>query len=188
LIGAIVLTHARKKPIIQVLPPFFTRVTRAGRKQKVPSFDNHRFHCNGEAMTPPGQCDRPRLARGSRWRESLKCRPGRNAAADNLISACDSAREGQAYVISHRNCRTHRSLRKAEAEPRSCLNAPGLVVRLYVLANLVKMVMIFSIGAALTNVFGRMVNSQRQGSALFGVMGSLWLVGVIIAYSFKDSQ
>jgi Potassium-transporting ATPase A subunit len=39
------------------------------------------------------------------------------------------------------------------------------------------MVMIFSIGAALTNVFGRMVDSQRQGSALFGVMGFLWLVG-----------
>jgi ribonuclease J len=37
---------------------------RAGRKQKVSSFDNHRFHCNGEAMTPPGQCDRPRLTRG----------------------------------------------------------------------------------------------------------------------------
>ena len=46
------------------------------------------------------------------------------------------------------------------------------------------MVMIFSIGAALTNVFGRMVDNQRQGWALFGVMG---LVGVIIAYSFKDS-
>ena len=50
------------------------------------------------------------------------------------------------------------------------------------------MMMIFSIGAALTNVFGCMVDSQRQGSALFGVMGFLWLVGVIIAYSFKDSR
>jgi hypothetical protein len=28
------------------------------------------------------------------------------------------------------NLHNHRSLRKAEAEPRSCLNAPGLVVRL----------------------------------------------------------
>src|ERR1700730_6336651 len=35
---------------------------------------------------------------GSRWRESLTCRPGRNAAADNLVSSCDSAREGQADV------------------------------------------------------------------------------------------
>ena len=42
--------------------------------------------------------------------------------------------------------------------------------------------MIFSIGAALTNVFG------RQGWALFDVMGILWLVGVIIAYSFKASR
>jgi potassium-transporting ATPase potassium-binding subunit len=39
------------------------------------------------------------------------------------------------------------------------------------------MVMNFSIGASLTNVFGRMVDNQRQGWALFGVMG---LVGVII--------
>jgi K+-transporting ATPase ATPase A chain len=44
--------------------------------------------------------------------------------------------------------------------------------------------MIFSIGVALTNIFGRMGDNQRQGWALFGVMG---LVGVIIAYSFKDS-
>jgi K+-transporting ATPase ATPase A chain len=64
------------------------------------------------------------------------------------------------------------------------LNAPGLVVSIRLLANLVQMVMIFSIGAALINVFGRMVDNQRQGWALFGVMG---LVGVIIAYSFKDS-
>ena len=44
-------------------------------------------------------------------------------------------------------------------------------------ANLFQMVLIFSIGAALTNTFGRMIGNQRQGWALFGVMG---LVGVII--------
>jgi hypothetical protein len=35
--------------------------------------------------------------------------------------------------------------------------------------------------ASLTNVFGRMVANQRQGWALCGFMGILWLVGVIIA-------
>jgi K+-transporting ATPase ATPase A chain len=40
---------------------------------------------------------------------------------------------------------------------------------------------IFSIGAALTNVFSRMVRNQRKTWALFGVMGLLWLVGVIVA-------
>jgi potassium-transporting ATPase potassium-binding subunit len=61
------------------------------------------------------------------------------------------------------------------------LNAPGLIVRLLrLLANLVQMV-IFSIGAALTNVFSRMVGNQRKTWALFGVMGLLWLVGVIVA-------
>jgi K+-transporting ATPase ATPase A chain len=54
------------------------------------------------------------------------------------------------------------------------------------LSNLVQMVMIFAIGAALTNVFGRMVGNQRQGWALFGVMGILWLVGVFIAYGAES--
>jgi len=45
------------------------------------------------------------------------------------------------------------------------------------------MVMIFSIGAALTNTFGRMVGNQMQGWALFGVMGILWLIGTSVAYN-----
>jgi K+-transporting ATPase ATPase A chain len=49
--------------------------------------------------------------------------------------------------------------------------------------NLVQIVLIFSIGAALTNVFGRMVGDQRQGWAIFAVMGVLFLAGVVIAYS-----
>jgi potassium-transporting ATPase potassium-binding subunit len=55
------------------------------------------------------------------------------------------------------------------------------------LSNLVQMVLIFSIGAALTNVFGRMVGNQRQGWALFGVMGILWLVGTFVAYSAESA-
>ncbi|MES2255352.1 MAG: potassium-transporting ATPase subunit KdpA [Pseudomonadota bacterium] len=50
------------------------------------------------------------------------------------------------------------------------------------LTNLVQMVLIFSIGAALTNVFGRMVGNQRQGWAIFTVMGLLFLAGVATAY------
>ncbi len=48
------------------------------------------------------------------------------------------------------------------------------------LTNLVQMLLIFSIGAALTNVFGRMVGSQRQGWAIFAVMGILFLAGVFV--------
>jgi potassium-transporting ATPase potassium-binding subunit len=55
------------------------------------------------------------------------------------------------------------------------------------LSNLVQMVLIFTIGAALTNVFGRMVGNQRQGWALFGVMGILWLVGTLVAYSAESA-
>jgi K+-transporting ATPase ATPase A chain len=50
------------------------------------------------------------------------------------------------------------------------------------LSNLFQMVLIFSLGAALTNVFGRMVGNQKQGWALFGAMGSLFLAGVLVAY------
>jgi K+-transporting ATPase ATPase A chain len=50
------------------------------------------------------------------------------------------------------------------------------------LTNLVQLVLIFSIGAALTNMFGRMVGDQRQGWAVFAVMGLLFLGGVTIAY------
>jgi K+-transporting ATPase ATPase A chain len=50
------------------------------------------------------------------------------------------------------------------------------------LANFVQMLSIFAIGAALTNVFGRMVGDQRQGWAILSVMGFLFLVGVTVAY------
>ena len=50
------------------------------------------------------------------------------------------------------------------------------------LSNFVQMVSIFAIGAALTNVFGRMVGNQRQGWAILAVMGILFIAGVFVAY------
>src|SRR6516165_6418590 len=50
------------------------------------------------------------------------------------------------------------------------------------LSNLVQIISIFAIGAALTNVFGRMVGNQRQGWAVLAVMGVLFLAGVIVCY------
>lgn len=50
------------------------------------------------------------------------------------------------------------------------------------LTNLISMVAIFAIGAALTNVFGRMVGNQKQGWAIFITMGILFLVGVVVCY------
>jgi potassium-transporting ATPase potassium-binding subunit len=51
------------------------------------------------------------------------------------------------------------------------------------LSNYVQMISIFVIGAALTNVFGRMVGNQRQGWAIFAVMGILFISGVIVCYA-----
>ena len=45
------------------------------------------------------------------------------------------------------------------------------------LSNFVQMISIFALGAALTNVFGRMVGNQRQGWAILAVMGVLFIVG-----------
>jgi len=50
------------------------------------------------------------------------------------------------------------------------------------LSNFVQMVSIFAIGAALTNVFGRMVGNQRQGWAVLGVMAVLFIAGVFFTY------
>jgi K+-transporting ATPase ATPase A chain len=50
------------------------------------------------------------------------------------------------------------------------------------ITNLIELLAIFSIGAALTNVLGRMVKDERQGWAIFAAMGLLFLVGVTTAY------
>ncbi|GJE51951.1 Potassium-transporting ATPase potassium-binding subunit [Methylobacterium tardum] len=50
------------------------------------------------------------------------------------------------------------------------------------LSNFVQMVSIFVIGAALSNVFGRMVGDERQGWAILGAMGILFLAGVAVTY------
>src|SRR6201993_4159220 len=51
------------------------------------------------------------------------------------------------------------------------------------LSNFVQMISIFALGAALTNVFGRMVGNQRQGWAILAVMGVLFISGVIVCYA-----
>jgi potassium-transporting ATPase potassium-binding subunit len=51
------------------------------------------------------------------------------------------------------------------------------------LTNLIQIILIFSIGAALTNVFGRMVRSERQGWTIFAAMGVLFLAGVVVLYA-----
>jgi K+-transporting ATPase ATPase A chain len=50
------------------------------------------------------------------------------------------------------------------------------------LSNLVQMLSIFVIGAAMTNVFGRAVGDERQGWAILAAMSVLFLVGVVVCY------
>jgi K+-transporting ATPase ATPase A chain len=51
------------------------------------------------------------------------------------------------------------------------------------LTNLIELVLIFAIGAGLTNVLGRMVKDERQGWAIFAAMGLLFVVGVAVCYN-----
>jgi len=51
------------------------------------------------------------------------------------------------------------------------------------LSNFVQMISIFAIGAALTNVFGRMVGNERQGWAILAAMGVLFIAGVAVCYA-----
>ncbi|MGN7124720.1 potassium-transporting ATPase subunit KdpA [Methylorubrum thiocyanatum] len=55
------------------------------------------------------------------------------------------------------------------------------------LANLVQMVTIFALGAAMTNVFGRMVGDERQGWAILAAMGVLFLAGVAVTYASEGA-
>jgi K+-transporting ATPase ATPase A chain len=50
------------------------------------------------------------------------------------------------------------------------------------LSNFVQMILILMLGAALTNVFGRMVGNQRQGWAILAAMGVLFIAGVTVCY------
>ncbi|RWO04441.1 MAG: potassium-transporting ATPase subunit KdpA [Mesorhizobium sp.] len=50
------------------------------------------------------------------------------------------------------------------------------------ISNLIQMVSIFAIGAALTNVFGRMNGDQRQGWSILTAMGVLFIAGVAVCY------
>ncbi|AZO36742.1 MAG: potassium-transporting ATPase subunit KdpA [Mesorhizobium sp.] len=50
------------------------------------------------------------------------------------------------------------------------------------ISNLIQMLTIFVLGAGLTNVFGRMVGSERQGWAILASMGVLFIAGVVVCY------
>lgn len=56
------------------------------------------------------------------------------------------------------------------------------------LTNLVQMVSIFSIPAALTYTYGKMARDTRQGWALFAAMSVLFFAGVAVAYSAEAAD
>ena len=55
------------------------------------------------------------------------------------------------------------------------------------ISNLLQMILMICLGAALTNVFGRMVGSQKQGWALFGAMLVLSVAGVLTLYGAESA-
>lgn len=55
------------------------------------------------------------------------------------------------------------------------------------IANLLQLVLIFALPAALTYTYGRMAGDQRQGWVLFCAMGFLFLVGVGVTYGAESA-
>jgi potassium-transporting ATPase potassium-binding subunit len=55
------------------------------------------------------------------------------------------------------------------------------------LSNLIQMLLIFSLGAGLTYMFGKMVRDTRQGWAIFATMSVLFLVGAFVCYWAEQS-
>jgi potassium-transporting ATPase potassium-binding subunit len=56
------------------------------------------------------------------------------------------------------------------------------------LSGIVQMLLIFLIGVALTNSFGRMVGDERQGWALFAVMAVMFLAGAAAIYTCEATH
>ena len=54
------------------------------------------------------------------------------------------------------------------------------------LTNLVQMMLIFSLGAGLTHMFGRAVRDTRQGWAIFAAMAAMFLVGAFLCYGAEQ--
>src|SRR3984893_12951031 len=55
------------------------------------------------------------------------------------------------------------------------------------LANLLQMLLIFSLGAGLTYQFGKMVRDTRQGWAIFAAMSLMFLAGAFICYQAEQA-
>jgi len=55
------------------------------------------------------------------------------------------------------------------------------------LTNLIEMLLIFSIPAAITYTYGRMARDQRQGWVLFAAMALIFVIGVWVAY-YNEAQ
>jgi K+-transporting ATPase ATPase A chain len=56
------------------------------------------------------------------------------------------------------------------------------------LTGFVEMLLIFLIGVALTNTFGRMVGDQRNGWALFAAMAMMFAVGLLVIYASEGTH
>jgi K+-transporting ATPase ATPase A chain len=55
------------------------------------------------------------------------------------------------------------------------------------LSNLIELLLIFSLGAALTYMYGRMVKDTRQGWAIFTAMAILFFACFVVAYSAESA-
>jgi K+-transporting ATPase ATPase A chain len=55
------------------------------------------------------------------------------------------------------------------------------------LSDMLEMLLIFAIPAAVTYTYGRMARNQKQGWTIFGAMALMFLVGISVAYYFETT-
>jgi K+-transporting ATPase ATPase A chain len=95
-------------------------------------------------------------------------------------AATASALDGGTQVIARGPVATQEAIKLLSGDGGGFFNANSAhpFENPTTLTNLLEAVLIFALGAALTNCFGRMVGSERQGWALLSVMAILFGLGV----------
>jgi potassium-transporting ATPase potassium-binding subunit len=97
--------------------------------------------------------------------------------------------EGEAQIIARGPVATQEAIKLLSGDGGGFFNANSAhpFENPTPFTNMLELVLIFALGAALTNCFGRMVGSERQGWVLFGVMAILFGLGVGGLYASEAS-